>query len=179
MTWAIDTVIGEWIRREAVDVEGQEPREIQITLNPIADGVSRARRGARYTADFRLMWRADGEQWFNPCTVQGYPVAYTVATMAAWLSKVLPGSHCTVTIRIQDAATMGPAWTDTRLAAVSEKLGKLDAAAIRAGASAKQALADKMADGSAKKDQFINAASAMREAADALDALRAAIAAGG
>lgn len=178
MGWALPEVAGEWVRREAGAAAGAELKELTVSLWPVADGVSRARRGALFTMAVILTWR-ETDQDFDLCNVQGYPAHYSLAAVAAWLGKHLPGAGCVVTIRINDAARVGPVWTDARLASNAGKLAKLDPADMRAKLQSKRALAAKMSAGSDKKMALEASADRMEAAADGIDALRAAIAEGG
>lgn len=140
-------------------------------------GESRSRGSARYGVLIQPGWGDQTDMgWVNLIDARGYEIHWTLQQVASWLIRAVPDGIGQVSIRIDDSTGLGPAWTGQRIAKRTARVQAIDVAALRADAAAKLALADKMADGMAKKDMLRSAAWAMQNAANTVEEIQAAMA---
>lgn len=175
MTAALPIIAGELIRTQAIAPEGGSPREIKVSLTPVLD-LNRSRGVARFNVSVELTWRVWAglpASYMEICDTRGYLVEWSMANVAAWLTKVLPGVRCVVSIAIVDAAKMGPRWTDVRVAAYAEKLAAIDPEKLRAMAVKKRAAAAKIAEGLPRQVELMNSSWRLEDIAQMVDDLRA------
>lgn len=144
---------------------------LAVNLSAVADGVSRARASARFAVGINMPWYGEAGA-LSLVTTRGYLVEMSLAQVASFLARALPGHSFAVTITIDDAAKVPARWTDARLASLARKMDATDPAAIRAVAAAKRATVADWTDGDRKAD-VLEAAARMDQCADAIDAIRA------
>lgn len=143
---------------------------LQINLSALADGVSRARASARFSVGINMPWHAEAGALVL-VTTRGYLVEMSLAQVASFLARALPGHSFAVTITIDDAAKVPARWTDARLASLAKKMDATDPVAIRAVAAAKRATVADWTDGD-RKTAVLEAAARMDQCADAVEAIR-------
>lgn len=144
---------------------------LQINMSALADGVSRARASARFAVSINMPWHG-GAGALALVSLRGYTEEMSLAQVASFLARALPGYPGAVTITIDDAAKVPARWTDARLASLARKMDATDPAAIRAVAAAKRATVADWTDGDRKAD-VLEAAARMDQCAEAVEAIRA------
>lgn len=151
---ALPAQIAHELRAASADGE-----TVSVYLTRLDGSPNRRRGNSFFSVEVSMSWMPEMGRVLV-VDARGNVKKFAYAAAAAWVGRVMPGRAVVLSVNVQDASAVSPAWTEKRAASVNAAAAAVDHVGIAAAADAKRATVELWLGGT-RKTEVLSAARAM------------------